>query len=203
MSTPIEELVTGTSPPVEIFSTNKNDLQDSEMTPPTETGSVSEDEMGGWLEAIGSDFRNIAACFKDSTLPVLGGVASLVHRTAMSVAAEIAQLERDGELDAERRNDETDETQGFTENYTEPFHLPWEENLNLDGDDTAAFVTDEELMEKVLALSLVESTFLRPFSLEKSKSFVLDEPRIHLIRRLLDTDENLAAMHARLSGELR
>jgi hypothetical protein len=210
MSTPIEELVGGKVSPggVHIVLTNKNNLQDSEMTPPTETGSVSEDEAGGWLGAIGTDFRNLATCFKDNTLPVLGGVANLVHKTAMSVAAEIAQLERDGELEAERWREEN---QGLSEKDPESLSLPWEISHDLDVDGIPVYVTDEELMEDILALSLLEKTFRKPFSpptsgslsssLEKS-GFVLDEPRINLIRRLLDIDENLAAMHARLSGEL-
>ena len=64
--------------------------------------------------------------------------------------------------------------------------------------------------KEILALSLLEKTFLEPFtspaagslsSVDRSE-FILDQPRINLIRRLLDIDDNLAATHARLSGEL-
>ena len=125
MSTPLQELMSGDLPPdggVDLVLTSKDDLQDSEMTPPTESGSLSEDEVGSWLGAIGTDFKNIATCFKKNTLPVLGGVANLVHKTAMSVAAEIAQLERDGELEGDYWREES---QGLDEKDLETLSLPW------------------------------------------------------------------------------
>lgn len=174
-------------------------LRDSEMTQPTD-GSVSEDEAGGWLGSISTDFRNMATCFKDSTLPVIGGMASMVHRTAMTVAAEIAQLERDGELDSSAWRAEFD-----TE--VESLSLPWEILQDSETNAIPVFVTDGELMDAILALSHLENTFLSPFATSvgglsrEDKTFVLDEPRVALIRRLLDADENLAAVHARLLGK--
>jgi len=200
--------MSGDLPPdggVDLVLTSKDDLQDSEMTPPTESGSLSEDEVGSWLGAIGTDFKNIATCFKKNTLPVLGGVANLVHKTAMSVAAEIAQLERDGELEGDYWREES---QGLDEKDLETLSLPWEISQKFDGDDVSVYITDEDLMEEILALSLLEKTFLEPFtspaagslsSVDRSE-FILDQPRINLIRRLLDIDDNLAATHARLSG---
>jgi hypothetical protein len=206
MSTSIENLESGKVPSegVDLILTSKNDLNDSEMTPHTESGSVSEDEAGGWLGAIGSDFRNIATCFKANIPPVLGGMANLVHKTAMSVAAEIAQLEHDSELDAERWKEES--PHGSPDKESGSLSLPWEIRRDLGQDGIPVYVTDEQLMEDILGLSLLEKTFREPFSpstLDSTgkASFVLDEPRIYLIRRLLDMDENLAAMHARLSGE--
>jgi hypothetical protein len=176
-------------------------LQDSEMTQPTD-GSVSEDEAGGWLGSIGTDFRNMATCFKDSTLPVIGSMASLVHKTAMTVAAEIAQLERDGDPEASAW--EAEFSAGV-----DSLSLPWEIQQDSENKSIPVYVlTDEELMDAILSLSSQESTFSSPFatySVERVpgelQPFVLDEPRIALIRRLLDVDENLAAVHARLSGK--
>lgn len=176
-----------------------NVLQDSEMTQPTD-GSVSDDEAGGWLGSITTDFRHMANCFKDSTLPVIGGVASLVHKTAMTVAAEIAQLERDGELDASVWRTENNRE-------VESLFLPWEIRKEADNGEIPVYVTDGELMDEILALSLHESTFSTPFAAmenqasEDGQTFALDKPRIALIRRLLDIDENLAAIHARSSGK--
>jgi hypothetical protein len=119
----------------------------------------------------------------------------------MSVAAEIAQLERDG---ANAWNESTSE---------QPLRLPWEVPCasSVEGSNSE-YTKDADLMEKILILSRDESTFLKPFTTKKtmvsatpnsfdSADFILDEPRIHLIRRLLELDENLAIMHARLSGE--
>jgi len=174
-------------------------LQDSEMTQPTD-GSVSEDEAGGWLGSISTDFRHMANCFKDSTLPVIGGVASLVHKTAMAVAAEIAQLERDGELEANVwRADQGCEVESLS--------LPWEIRREVEDDDIPIYITDGELMDAIMALSLQEDTFSTPYTsgdkqeINEGKSCILDEPRIALICRLLDIDKNLAAVHAQLSGK--
>ncbi len=173
-------------------------LGESEMTQPTTDGSFSEDDDVGWLGSIGADFRNLAACFKDSTLPVLGGMASLVHRTALTVAAEIAQLERE-ELTAGAWHCDNDADM-------ESLFLPWEIEQENDISDSSVYVTDDELMDAILALSLKDATFSAPFATsgkptpEKEHCCFLDEPRILLIRRLLDVDENLAAAHARLSG---
>ena len=181
------------------------DLQDSSITTPTETGSISEDESLGWLGGITADFKTLACTLKETA----GGVANFVQRSAMAVASEIAHLEEE-ELASqlERSNFEHQ----YDENIT--LHLPWEV---LCGDH---YEEDEVLKEKIHALSTKEETFLRPYSakdvnedvvvageLEEDATrpvirppFVLDEPRIQLVRRILDLDEKLATMHARLSG---
>lgn len=179
---------------VDCATPTSDNLQNSEMTP----GSSSEDE--GWFSAIGSDFKNIATCFRNNIPPVIGGVATLVHQTAMSVAAEIAELEREGFGDEDCAPDEDPDS----------IFLPWETRASNDNDTTILlYDTDEKLMGDILALSRNEKTFLEPFSSSSAEDevnasakmeFVLDESRISLIRRLLDIDENLAAMHARMSG---
>lgn len=170
-------------------SASNPDLQDSELAWSTE---ASEDD--GWFGGIGSDIRSIAACFKNTVPPAIGGVASLVKKTAMSVAAEIAELEREGELRSRRWEDDEE---------PDSLPLPWEIQQEDESDDNIpVYITDEELMEAILALSLTESTFLEPHSSEDDdETFVLSAARIECIQRLLDIDENLAAIHARLSGE--
>lgn len=179
-----------------------SDLQDSELTSPTDTGSVStDDEHGGWLGGIGADFKILANSIRQTAFPAIGGFASLIHRSAMSVAAEIAQLERDG-------------ANAWNENASdEPLRLPWEVPCepSVEGANRE-YMKDADLKEKILNLSRDENTFLKPFTTKKSMvsatpssfdsaDFTLDEPRIHLIRKLLELDENLAIMHARLSGK--
>jgi hypothetical protein len=210
MLTPLQQLMSGRAPAgeVDVVVAKKIDLQDSEMTPRTETGSVSEDEAGGWFGAIGTDFKNIASSIKDTFPPGIGGIIHFVHKSAMSVAAEIAQLERDAELDVGRWREEN---YANTKEGSESLPLPWEIKCDLDDSlqaESPLYMTDEELMDIIMALSLKEHTFLKPFSpqskidnLRSKASFVMDVARIDLIRRLLDIDENLAAIHARLSGE--
>ena len=200
---------------------DEDPLQDSELTPPTETGRTHEDDPSsgggsGWFGGIGSDFRNLATSIKDNLPPAIGGIANFVHESALSIAAEIAEMERDEELGAAAR--ENEENYNASSSLASNVHadntvessmsLPWEvTNEQNDNEKDPVFVTDEELMEKILTLSLKETTFLEPFSPSQTNqadcisTFVLDTRRIHLIRRLLDIDENLAAMHARLSGK--
>ena len=98
-------------------------LQESDMTPLTE-GSTSEEDTG-WLGGIGADFRNIAISLRGvvpPTIGAIGDIANFVQRSALSVAAEIAQLERDSD-------DEAGDSDGW-------LRLPWE--IRTDCDSSAA-----------------------------------------------------------------
>eukprot|EP00934_Nitzschia_sp_Nitz4_P003616 Nitzschia sp. Nitz4//scaffold22_size323478//141563//142556//NITZ4_000532-RA/size323478-augustus-gene-0.236-mRNA-1//-1//CDS//3329543010//3606//frame0 len=144
---------------------------------------VDDDESTGWLGSISTDFRQLANCFKESTIPVLGGVATLVHNTAMAVAAEIAELER-SEDEAEQRA-------------TCSLPLPWEIAIH-QGLEESQYTVDTELMDAVLALSLREDTFKEPY--QTKENFNLDPARVDLVHRLLEIDDNLSTIHARLAG---
>lgn len=189
--------------------TKKDSMQDSEMTPATETGSISEEENttgGGWF-GIGSDVKAFARSIKDNAPPAIGGFASFIHRSAMTVAAEIATLEREAELETERwREENYGKAHSGSEDDT--LHLPWEvphesKKLRSSSCETI-YEEDEELRQKIFDLSCHEDTFLGEETQEEDENkdvpFSLDEPRINLIRRLLELDDNLAAMHAKLSG---
>eukprot|EP00522_Entomoneis_paludosa_P018211 CAMPEP_0172448884 /NCGR_PEP_ID=MMETSP1065-20121228/7783_1 /TAXON_ID=265537 /ORGANISM="Amphiprora paludosa, Strain CCMP125" /LENGTH=287 /DNA_ID=CAMNT_0013200475 /DNA_START=300 /DNA_END=1163 /DNA_ORIENTATION=- len=181
---------------------SSGDLQDSCMTSPTETGSISEDESLGWLGGITADIKTLAVTLKDTA----GGVASFVQKSALAVASEIAHLEEE-EL-AHRMAS----TYDHCEDSSVMLHLPWEVQCT-----NGQFEEDEVLKSKIRALARREDTFLQPYSVKDEMSmsasstsssysasvrppFLLDEPRIFLVRRILDLDEKLAAMHARLSG---
>ena len=106
---------------------------------------------------------------------------------------------------------------------SENLNLPWEVCQDSSHDPTVegeyeripVYLTDKELMKRIFALSNHDSTFLQPFlnnlfdanelptrSLPSHWStFAIDEPRVKLINRILDIDENLASAHSRLSGE--
>lgn len=180
----------------------RESMQDSEMTPTTETGSISEEETSttvGW-------FGSIARSIKDSVPPAIDGLATFIHRSAMNVAAEIAQLEREAEFETERWREEN---YGKTHigSDDEMLHLPWEvphhsKKLRYSSCETI-YEEDEELMQKILDLSRNEKSFLVASEYQtEDSSFSLDESRINLIRRLLELDDNLSSMHAKLSGTI-
>jgi hypothetical protein len=219
---------------------NNNDdgntnLHDSDFT----ADSITSEPGPGmrWFGGIGTDFLH---CLTDNISPVVSGVATLVHKTAVAVANEISQLERDGELEAEAESNEdcgegakavTDcnvisSSSSFdsrTKKKSENLILPWEicqessQTPTVKGgdDEILVYFTDMELMKRIFALSSHDSTFLQPFSdnspdvneLQKSSlssycsTFVMDEPRVKLIHRILDIDENLASVHSRLTGK--
>ena len=245
-------------------NSSNNNLQDSGFT----ADSLDENEEqessstgGRWFGGIGSDFMNIANCLTDNVSPVVSGVATLVHRTALAVANEIAQLQRDGELGAAAVEDERssskknkdsnvvigregiilssssfDSTSSISNiNKSESLILPWEicqessqttvssSQEKENDDEISVYVTDTDLMKKIFILSRQESTFLGPFSeglpegnnksillqntnynislSSYSSTFIMNNSRIKLIRRLLDIDENLASMHTGLTGK--
>lgn len=165
------------------------------------------EEKGGWF----ADIRAIA-----------GTAVSTVTEIAMNVAAELAELE-DSDFSATESSNQTPGS-GQLE-----LRLPWEiKEIEAKHSDTGSvvegsFYEDVSLKEKIMLLALDEQTFLQPYTKYEddeglgeprnasaaindppgrhtSTSFVLDEPRITLIRRLLDLDPSLAATHARLSG---
>jgi len=189
--------------------------EDRDDTTAFTEGSTSEDDTGGggggWFGGMGTDFRNLAISLKDAVPPTIGAIgdiANFVQRSALSVAAEIAELER-----------ESDE-EGIVNDAS--LRLPWEvmvssandnnkknnnNNATNDMDEsyTEIYEEDEELRVKIKSLSKKHDSFLEPFkgnNLTESSFVALDEPRIRLIRRLLDLDENLAATHAHLSGNV-
>jgi len=180
-------------------SRNSSHLQDSEFTADS-TSENFDQGGGGWFSGIGSDFRNIAHCLTDNVPPVVTGVANLVHRTAVAVANEIAQLERDGELEAaDRLRNQSEENLGSLEAipYTcsqeeedddddekESLVLPWEirretpggNTKGKDSDSIPVYFTDNELMEDILALSRQESTFMEPFK-DDAEFFPVDNKK--------------------------
>lgn len=172
-------------------TTAKSDRLMSGRTSPTDTGSLSGGEES-FLEALGADFRTLACSLRVTA----GGVANYVQQSAMNVAAEIARLEEAEEDRAHHHNNLQNEADTADDT---PLRLPWE--IRLGGGDE--FVEDTALKERIMELSTDETNFLRPPVNENTAEnivFAFDEPRIQLIRRLLEMDENLARTHARLSG---
>ena len=198
-----------TDHPDMILADKKANLGDSELTVPTD-GSVSDEGgYGGWF----SEFRSIAKSTKDSFFPALDGIVTMVHRSAMAVAAEIAHLEHDvvAEMDTEQWRDESVGSNHKTE-ACELLPLPWEFIVDTNGslvDDDGMYVVkysaNEELKQKIFELSSIDNTFLEPFPPDGSdavdKPFPLNESRVQLIRRLLAVDVNLSRMHATITSK--
>ncbi|GAX10180.1 hypothetical protein FisN_3Lh375 [Fistulifera solaris] len=160
----------------------KADNSADELGSTTTSDSSSFSGEENFFEALGSDFRLLAASFRETA----GGVASFVQRSAMTVAAELSRLE-ESELTGECKSGEII-----------PLNLPWVIKVDEDSDYQEILV----LKERIMALSREDSTFFGSHATADSPSFSLDEPRIQLIRRLLELDENLATSHARLSGRV-
>lgn len=162
-------------------------LQDSEFTVDSQTN----EPIAGtrWFGGIGTDFLH---CLTDNVSPMVSGVATLVHKTAVAVANEISQLERDGELMAAAAAEGENEDYGGedkgvtgssiicpslsfdsnTKMKSENLTLPWEVCQDSSHDSTVegeheripVYLTDKELMRRIFALSNHDSTFLQPFS---------------------------------------
>jgi hypothetical protein len=167
-----------------------------------------EETFGGWFGEI----KSLAKSTKESIFPAIDGFANLIHRSAMNVAAGIAQLERDAELEAERWREENYGTVNrmrdtkLTTLQLPVLSLPWEVKKvvisNQSESNTISYVEDEEFKGKIMSLANSDETFLEPYGLGEDVDFQLSEERIRLIHRLLILDENLAASHARLCGKL-
>lgn len=170
-----------------------NSLRSSEAT-------VYEDQPHcdtGWF----GDIKSLAKSTKDTIFPAFEGLAGIVHRSALSVAAEFAQLERDAELESERWKDENYGGKRHEE-IRQVLPLPWEVKRRdgNDKDSANSFTEDESFKNRILQLSTTEETFLEPYGAGEADDFILTDQRIHLIRRIINVDENLAAMHTQLSG---
>jgi hypothetical protein len=167
-----------------LFEESKPDADASDSYLQDSVATDEEEECTGWFTGIGADFRTLAVSIKETA----GGVVGFVQRSALSMAAEIAEMElREGQPRTSEEN--------------EPLRLPWEVR------DCGEYHQDTILKENILHISLDEHNFLSPFTHENGEEgqpgerpFVLDEQRIDLIRRLLEIDANLSSMHARLAG---
>ena len=195
---------------VAALSSMEPDLQSSAMTGSASDESVSggggggnSNNNGGWL----SDFRAIAWSLQQTA----GGVANFVHRSAVAIADEIAQLEQE-EMEKQHCEGSSFDDQAC-EGATKVLPLPWELPAVQDDDDDeeeegdeeeeeeASFVEDSQLKDKILQLGENDAVFLGPFTSKREEDTeFLDEARIALIRRLLQIDDQLARTHARLSG---
>jgi len=152
--------------------------------------SASDGSTGGspWLS-----FSSLAKSIKKTIPAAVDGFASTVHRSAVNLMQELSELENEA-----RRE------RGCADYVVLP--LPWEilfKKLDEDEKDVREdYEEDEVLKKRILDLSQDETIFTHPFlDIDTDDdSFVLDDSRVLLIRRILEIDGTLGNIHARLSG---
>lgn len=150
-------------------------IGESVLTTSQSSDNSDYEGLDGFWPNVASDLKALYA----SVSSTAGGVVGFLQTSALSVAAEIAELERQEGASVDK------------------LRLPWEVD-DYDDEGRGATVEDDELRSKILLVSTEASNFLGPHT--EVEDFLLDESRICLIRDLLDFDENLAKTHARLSG---
>mmetsp|Transcript_3814 Transcript_3814/g.5693 ORF Transcript_3814/g.5693 Transcript_3814/m.5693 type:complete len:307 (-) Transcript_3814:156-1076(-) len=156
------------------------------------------------------DFKSIARTIRTRIPIAIDGLADIIHRSALNLAEEFANLEREAALEASRWRD------GYYEQGdSDQLPLPWEipcggtnnnnSNNSNSNDGAVVFVPRAGLKEKILSLSSHESNFVGPFTDDDhdDQVFKLDEKRIHLIHRLFFLDRQLAARHADSAGGIK
>jgi len=174
---------------------------------PTPSIIDTSDEMstgdGGGMQWLSKLTQSI----KDNIPAVIDGVADTIHRSARTLVNEFSEMENE----ARRERSESHEIDliDSDELDTMILPLPWEICCIKTADDDKSnssvdFQEDEVLKKKVMALSQDETIFTSPFTGGETDdlevSFILDESRVMLIRQLLEIDQNLGHVHAKLSG---
>jgi hypothetical protein len=168
---------------------------------PTPSIIDTSDEMST-EEPEGVWFSKLTKSLKYNIPAVIDGVANTIHRSARTLINEFSELENQAMRD---RSGTTDSHFSDDEDMT-VLPLPWELFMEVKDENSKLTIVEQEddlLKEKVLALSHAESTFTGPFAdktEDLSFAFGLDNSRVVLIRQLLEIDENLGKIHAKLSG---
>lgn len=153
---------------------------------------TSEDEGVGWMSSFAKSIKD--------TIPV--AIDGITH-TARSIMNELAEMEDEVRRASVDRCDDSDTSDEDVLNLPFPWELCFQKK---DGDNNVSIIEkeDEKLKEKVFALSHNEDVFSGPFDGTEEEndldSFVLDDSRVMLIRRILQEDSHLSLVHAKVSG---
>jgi len=158
------------------------------------TDASTSDELSASEGSTGSpwlSFSSLAKSIKKTIPAAVDGFASTVHRSAINLMQELSDLEN------EARRERGDYV---------VLPLPWEILFQkVDQDEKGVredYEEDEVLKKRILGLSQDETIFTHPYLEIESEddSFTLDDSRVLLIRRILEIDETLGNIHAKLSG---
>jgi len=173
---------------------------------PTPSIIDTSDEMStgeGGMQWLSKLTRSI----KDNIPAVIDGVADTINRSARTLVNEFSEMENEARRERSESHD-LDSTDS-DELDTMVLPLPWEICCIKNPDDkksnnSVEFQEDRVLKKKVMDLSQDETIFTSPFTEGETDDlavpFVLDESRVMLIRRLLEIDQNLGHVHAKISG---
>lgn len=152
-------------------------------------------------------FSKLTQSIKDNIPAVIDGVADTIHRSARTLVNEFAEMENEARRERSESHEIDLTDSGELDVMVLP--LPWETYCinTTEGEnssDSVLYQEDEVLKEKVMALSLDETIFVGLFDEDKTDDlevpFTLDESRVMLIRQLLEIDQNLGHIHAKISG---
>ncbi len=161
-----------------------------------DTGSEDEGLNSPWF-GLNSSITSIAK--------TVGKGIDSVARGAKNILNELAELENEAMRGVgTSREDASSDMSSSAEVTILP--LPWEICLqSTDANLKVSIVQkeDEVLKQRILDLSANESVFSQPFmdSSSDEDSFRLDDARVMLIRRLLESDSRLGQIHAKISGK--
>lgn len=153
---------------------------------------TSEDEGVGWISSF-------ARSIKDTIPVAIDGIA----HTARSFMNELAEMEDEVRR---ARADSCDDSEARSIEDAPSLPFPWEICFQRKDEKNDISITqkeDETLKDRVFALSRNEDAFTGPFNgtqAEIDDSFILDDSRVMLIRRLLQEDSHLGVVHAKVSG---
>ncbi len=171
------------------------------------SGSVTDTsfyDTGSEDEGLSSPWFGLNTSITSIAKTVGKGIDS-VARGAKSILNELAELEHEAmrEVDTNREDASSDMS---TSSEVTILPLPWEICLqSTDANLKVSIVQKEDdvLKQRILDLSENESVFSQPFmeSSSDEDSFRLDDARVMLIRRLLESDSRLGQIHAKISGE--
>lgn len=181
---------------------------------PSPQPSTEEEVAPSWFD-LGGLATSLAQSARQYIPPAIEGVASAIHQSALNVAAELAEMERmeaGDVLESKARRQHSSGSSGACDD--ESGHgvsinllLPWQVEVKGTGNATTGTgKDDEELKEKILALSQDETTFQGPYnesndtgnsSGQGTEQYLEDQSRVALIARLLVLDPNLAQTHAK------
>mmetsp|Transcript_8119 Transcript_8119/g.17566 ORF Transcript_8119/g.17566 Transcript_8119/m.17566 type:complete len:292 (-) Transcript_8119:211-1086(-) len=175
---------------------------------PAPQPSTEEEIAPSWFD-LGGLATSLAQSARQYIPPAIEGVASAIHQSALNVAAELAEMERmeaGDVLESQARRQHSlgsssacDDESG----HGAPINLllPWQVEVKGTGNATTGTgKDDEELKEKIMALSQDEITFQGPYNESNdnaTEQYLEDQSRVALIARLLVLDPNLAEIHAK------
>jgi len=147
-----------------------------------------------------------------------------IHRSALGIMVEFSEMEREAQREMNKFSKGSENSNDELESSISSPPLPWEmrlenscregnisTNLKVESHQMAIstpYKDDEVLKDKIFSLSLNESTFVSPFGdLSEDEcrdsptfNFSLDDSTVKLVCRLLQQDQNLGLIHAKLSG---